>query len=286
VRIPKTEPAVDIVGQEPIVDGPPCPPPARSRRSFLSRATAATVLAVTTFAVITSRKAQASGHRLTGLAAELIKEIKSDEDQHLRIIQNLLDDPDIPLPVPIRQPPHFNLNRLTMPDLQSFLETTSAFEKTGSGRYYGALLNVTQTDEYFPTAAGLASVESQHASWLHSMLNEPLVPEFVPVEAPISQSITLSRVAEFVLDPRSKFPSFETTVSTDANKFFVLDFVLFLEYIESKFYDINVLGSPEPGDVPSSPPDVFGSLEARHPTVPRRPAQVHIAGGRDGARDR
>src|SRR5262245_299150 len=31
-----------------------------------------------------------SGHRLTGLAAELIKEIKSDEDQHVRIIQNIL----------------------------------------------------------------------------------------------------------------------------------------------------------------------------------------------------
>jgi len=29
-------------------------------------------------------------------------------------------------------------------------------------------------------------------------------------------------------------------VVTDANNFFILDFVLFLEYIESKFYDINV----------------------------------------------
>jgi hypothetical protein len=195
---------------------------------------------VPTVAAITSRKAHASSRRLTGLAAELIKEVKNDEDQHVPIIQNLLDDPDNPLPVPIRQPPNFNLNRLTMPDLQTFLETASAFENTGSGLYHGALLNVTQTEEYFPTAAGLAAVESRHASWLNSMLDEPLVPDFAPVEAPISQSITLSRVAEFVLDPRSTFPSFDTTVSMDANNFFVLDFVLFLEYIESKFYDINV----------------------------------------------
>ena len=179
-------------------------------------------------------------HRLTGLAAELINEVRGDEDQHVPIIQNLLDDPDNPLPVPIRQPPNFNLNRLMMPDLQTFLETASAFENTGSGLYHGALLNVTQTEEYFPTAAGLASVESRHASWLNSLLNEPLVPDFAPVESPISQSIALSRVAEFVTDHRSTFPSFDTTVSTDANNFFVLDFVLFLEYIESKFYDINV----------------------------------------------
>jgi Ferritin-like domain len=241
MRSSKTEPSVGAFPEDPMAAEATCEPTTRSRRSFLSRAAAATALAVPTFAVITSRKAGAAAQRrLTGLAAELIKEIKSDEDQHVPIIQNLLNDPDNPLPVPIRQPPNFNLNRLIMPDLQTFLETASAFENTGSGLYHGALLNVTQTQEYFPTAAGLAAVESRHASWLNSLLNEPLVPDFAPVEAPISQTITLARVAEFVTDPRSTFPSFDTTVSTDANNFFVLDFVLFLEYIESKFYDINV----------------------------------------------
>jgi Ferritin-like domain len=215
--------------------------PAASRRSFLSRAAGISAVAVPTLTLITSRKAHAQGPRkLTGLAAELIQEVMSDEDQHVPIIQNLLNDPDNPLPVPIRQPPNFNLHRLTMPNLQAFLETASAFENTGSGLYHGALLNITQTQEYFPTAAGLASVEARHASWLNSLLGESLVPDFAPVEAPIDQSIVLTRVAEFVTDPRSTFPSFSTTVSTDANNFFVLDFVLFLEYIESRFYDINV----------------------------------------------
>ena len=66
------------------------------------------------------------------------------------------------------------------------------------------------------------------------------MPAFAPVEAPISQSTVLSRVAEFVTDYRATFPAFDTNVVSDANNFFVLDFVLFLEYIESKFYDINV----------------------------------------------
>jgi hypothetical protein len=196
---------------------------------------------VPTLTLITNRKAHAqSKNKLTGLSAELINEIMADEDQHVPIIQNLLDDPDNPLPIPIRQPPNFNMRRLKQTSLQGFLETASVFENTGSGLYHGALLNVTQTQEYFPTAAGLAAVEARHASWINSLLGQSLVEDFAPVEAPIDQSITLTRLAEFVTDHRSTFPSFDTTVATDRNNFFVLDFILFLEYIESTFYDINV----------------------------------------------
>jgi hypothetical protein len=89
-------------------------------------------------------------------------------------------------------------------------------------------------------AAGFAAVESRHASWLNSLVHESLVPDFAPVEAPIDQSIVLSRVTGFVNDPRSTFPSFDTTVVSDANNFAILDFILFLEYIEAKFYMLNV----------------------------------------------
>jgi hypothetical protein len=132
------------------------------------------------------------------------------------------------------------MKALIQPNLATFLETAAVFENTGSGLYGGALLNITQTLEYFPTAVGLCTVESRHASWLNSMLGEALVPDFAPVEAPITQGIALSRVAEFVTDPRSTFPAFDTTVVTDANNFFILDFLLFLEYIESTFYNLNV----------------------------------------------
>ena len=160
-----------------------------SRRSFLTRAAGASAPAVPALTLVTSPKARADAKKLTGLAASLINEIMNDEDQHVPILQNLLDDPDNPLPVPIRQPPNFNMQRLRQPNLQAFLETASAFENTGSGLYHGALLNITQTQEYFPTAAGLAAVESRHASWLNSLLGESLVPDFAPVEAPIAQSI-------------------------------------------------------------------------------------------------
>jgi hypothetical protein len=217
------------------------PEPSRSRRSFLTRAAGASALALPTLSLAMTSKAKAAGSKkLTGLTATLLQEIMNDEASHVTIIQHLLNDPDNPLPVPIRKPPTFNLAALTQPTLQDFFETASAFENTGSGLYHGALLNITQTQEYFPTAAGLAAVESRHASWLNSLLGESLVPDFAPVEAPIDQSVTLSRVTSFVNDPRSTFPAFDTTVVSDANNFFILDFILFLEYIEAKFYAINV----------------------------------------------
>jgi hypothetical protein len=217
------------------------PEPARSRRSFLTRAAGASAVALPALSLAMTSKARAAGSKkLTGLTATLLQEIMNDEAQHVPIIKNLLDDAANPLPVPIRKPPNFNMAALRQPTLQTFLETASVFENTGSGLYHGALLNITQTPEYFPTAAGLAAVESRHASWLNSLLGESLVPDFAPVEAPIDQSITLARVAEFVTDHRSTFPSFDTTVVSDANNFFILDFVLFLEYIESTFYAVNV----------------------------------------------
>jgi hypothetical protein len=217
--------------------------PTGSRRSFLARAMGASALTVSALGLVSAPKAGAAPaktKKVTGLTATLLDEIMKDEAAHVPILQNLLDDPDNPLPVPIRKPPKFNMAELKQPTLQDFLETAAAFENTGSGLYHGALLNITQTQEYFPIAAGLASVESRHAAWLNSLLGDPLVPGFVPVEAPIDQRTTLARVAPFVTDPRSTFPSFDTTVVSDANNFFILDFVLFLEYIEAAFYALNV----------------------------------------------
>jgi Ferritin-like domain len=203
------------------------PEPVPSRRSFPTRAAGASAVALPALALLNSSKAKAGQpKKLTGLTATLLQEIMNDEASHVTIIQHLLNDPDNPLPVPIRKPPTFNLAALTQATLHDFFETASAFENTGSAPYHGALLNITQTQEYFPTAAGLAAVESRHASWLNSLLGESLVPDFAPVEAPIDQSVTLSRVTSFVNDPRSTFPAFDTTVVSDANNSFILDFIL------------------------------------------------------------
>src|SRR4051812_17093070 len=208
-----------------------------TRRSFLrTSAASAAVAAPAILMANPSPLLAAHATKLTGFAVTLIKEVRNDETQHVPILQSLLDDEDNPLPVPIRPSPNLNMKQLIQPNLQAFLQTAAGFENTGSGLYGGALLNITQTPEYFPVAVGLCTVESRHASWLNSLLGEALVPDFVPVEAPIPQTTALSRVAEFVTDHRSTFPSFRTDVVTDENNFAILDFLLFLEYIEAAFY--------------------------------------------------
>jgi hypothetical protein len=218
------------------------PGQAPSRRSFLARAARISALSVPALGLVSATRATAGPppKKVTGLTATLLQEIMNDEADHVRVIQDLLDDPDNPLPVPIRKPPKLDMAELTQPTFNDFLDAAAAFENTGSGLYHGALLNITQTQEYFPVAAGLASVESRHAAWLNALLGNALVPGFVPVEAPINQTTTLARVAPFVKDPRSTFPSFDTNTVSDDNNFFVLDFVLFLEYIEAAFYAVNV----------------------------------------------
>ena len=174
------------------------------------------------------------------LARVLIREIQNDEAAHVTIIQKLLDDADNPLTPKIRPMPVLNMSNLVQHNLRSFLMTAAAFENTGSGTYGGALFAIQQTDEYFPTAVGLCTVESRHASFLNALLSQPLVPDFAAVELPIQQGVTLSRVAPFVSDPVVGLPSFDPINASDPNNFRILDFLLFLEYIEAAFYRINV----------------------------------------------
>jgi hypothetical protein len=176
----------------------------------------------------------------SALSAALIREIMNDEAAHVPILQELLDDEDNPLTPKIRPMPMLNLRNLIQPNLEAFVTTAAGFENTGSGTYGGALFAITQTDEYFPTAVGLCTVESRHASFLNALLGEPLVPEAAPVESPIPQEITLARVVPFVRNPVVGFPSFDPENASDANNFRILDFLLFLEYIEAAFYELNV----------------------------------------------
>jgi hypothetical protein len=219
-----------------------------SRRSFLVRSAAAGVTVPgLVLATATSSEGAPKKNPPPSLGVSqqlitiLIKEIRNDEAAHVPILQKKLMDEDNPLNPKVRTPPIMNMARIIQPNVRSFLATAAAFENTGSGTYGGALFAVQQTDEYFRTAVGLCTVESRHAAFLNALLGDALVPNFVPVEAPIDQDVTLSRVQPFILSPGpSGFPEFDPLHASDPNNFRILDFLLFLEYIESFFYNFNV----------------------------------------------
>jgi len=213
-----------------------------SRRSFLARTSLTTALAVPGILLAGSKTSHAAHKKQPGgprLESILINEIMQDEAAHVEILQTLLNDTDNPLNPKIRPAPV--LRNLLQPNLTAFLEAASAFENTGSGTYGGALFAITQTQEYFPIAVGLTTVESRHASYLNALLGNSLVPNFVPVESPVPQTVTLSRIAPFIVDLNgAPLPSFDPVNGSDANNFAILDFLLLLEYIEAAFYEANV----------------------------------------------
>src|SRR5262245_64964927 len=89
---------------------------ARSRRSFLVRALGASALAAPALSLISATQASAgpkNNKKATGLTAELLGEIMNDEAAHVKVLQNLLDDEDNPLPVPIRPAPNLDKDALT-----------------------------------------------------------------------------------------------------------------------------------------------------------------------------
>jgi hypothetical protein len=209
-----------------------------TRRSFLGRTALTAAAGGSAFLLSESSETRAGTLKPSAVLAAYFRQILADEADHVTILQGLLNDDDNHMNPKIRAVP--TLKHLVQPTFLSFVEAASAFENTGSGTYAGALLAVEQTEEYFPTAAGITTVESRHASWLNSLLNEPLVPNFAPVESPIDQSVTLSRVTPFIVHLNGTKPSFNPTTASSDNNFAILDFLLLLEYIETAFYQVNV----------------------------------------------
>ncbi len=212
------------------------------RRSFF-RNTLAVAAATAPAALMGAGKPRAIPRRprlpelYPGENVTLFQEILADESAHIEILQTLLVDDANTLP----SRPTPNLRNLAQPDVLSFVRAAAAFENTGAGVYAGALFAIQQTEEYFPVAAGLTTVEARHAGFLNALLNQPLVPDFFPVDTSIPQSIALSHIDPFIHDLNGgTVPSFDPAVASDPNNFRIIDFLLLLEMVETAFYQVNV----------------------------------------------
>ncbi|HWE35584.1 MAG TPA: ferritin-like domain-containing protein [Isosphaeraceae bacterium] len=219
----------------------PAGPRDASRRAFFRRS-ATTAAAVPAMVLASSAASQAGGggNGLTGATRaqlqSLFTEILDDELAHVEILQALLMDPDNTIPP--RQVPTFR--NLEQPTLLDFVRGAAIFENTGSGAYGGALFAIQQTDEYFPLATGITTVEARHAGWINAILDQPLVPDFFPSEGAIPQSTALSHIDPFIAAINGSVPSFDPVHASDANNFAILDFLLLLEFVESNYYAVNV----------------------------------------------
>ena len=215
----------------------------RARRSFFRTALTGAAVGVPAL-FLGAGKSRAAGPRRRSLPElyrgqnmTLFQEILDDESAHVEILQTLLVDDANTLPK--RPVPKFR--HLEQPNVFAFVQAAAAFENTGTGVYQGALFAVQQTEEYFPVAAGLTTVEARHAGFLNALLDGPLVPEFFPVDSPIPQSVALSHVDPFIADLNGgTVPEFDPVNASDPNNFKIIDFLLLLEMVETAFYQVNV----------------------------------------------
>jgi Ferritin-like domain len=217
-----------------------------SRRAFLKRSAVTSAVAVPGLILAGASVSQAARkppvfhlpELYPGWNSRNFHEILADEAAHVAIITELLQDSGNPLTPKVRAMP--TLKNLEQPNILAFVQGAIAFENTGTGTYAGALFAIQQTQEYFPLAAGITTVEARHAGYLNTLLNEPIVPNFFPSDTTIPQSVALSHVDPFIANVNGTVPSFDPNNASDPNNFAILDFLLLLEMIETAFYQVNV----------------------------------------------
>jgi hypothetical protein len=241
------EPRVKVLSEQQVecmlIERPEADQPMNpARRSFFRSALQGVAVGVPALCLATrSAHAAKKQHKLPqlyqGQNMALFQEILDDETAHVEILQALLVDPANTLPT--RPLPAFR--NLVQPDVFTFVKSAATFENTGTGTYGGALFAIQQTQEYFPVATGITTVEARHAGFLNALLDEPLVPDSAPVDTSIPQSVALSRVDPFIASLNGgTVPSFDPVNASDANNFAILDFLLLLEMVETAFYQVNV----------------------------------------------
>jgi len=229
----------------------------RSRRSFLIRsaATAAAVpgavLAVSG-AAHAARPGSGSGsssvffRRLPdlypGWNMRNLREILQDEQDHIAVLTNLLDEK------PTMRPTFKNLVASTPFD---FIRMAAMIENGGVGSYLQGVNAISQAnhDEYLLIAGGILAVEAQHTGYLNALLNQPIAPAALNnpdranrgVVPPIPPADIRMAVARFIDNLNGNNFDYDIHQSDDENDQRIVSFSLVLEYLEVEFYTKNLL---------------------------------------------
>lgn len=177
------------------------------------------------------------------------QDIMLDEDNHVKFLVGALGPAARPAPT-------FVTANLTSPDVNTFINQAAALENTGTGAYTGAinLPPLLAAPDTLQAAATIALVEGRHAGFLNALLNRDLLTD--PNNNDMASSTTTSQSREIPQLPDqviARATPFATGVNLNggpplptnatiqsASLTDILNFALFLEYLEKDFYDINV----------------------------------------------
>lgn len=183
----------------------------------------------------------------SGEVRRAFKDIKLDEENHVAFLVNALGGAARPRPT-------FDPAKLTSPDVNAFVRTSAALENTGTGAYLAAvkLPALLAAPDILQAAASIALVEGRHAGFLNALLNRDLLtdPNAGDATGPNNQSREVPQLPDQVTQRAAPFtagvnlnggPALPTNATIgSASLTDILNYALFLEYLERDFYDINV----------------------------------------------
>jgi len=223
-----------------------------SRRSFLIR-TAVTATAVPAAVLATSGEARARKpaplpphfRRLRdlypGWNRRNLEEILQDEQDHIRVLTDLLDNK------PRARPTFRNLVADTPLD---FIRMAAMIENGGVGSYLQGVNAISQAnhDEYLLIAGGILAVEAQHTGYLNALLNQPIAPAarsnpapgLRGVVPPIPPEEVRAAVGGFIVNLNGNHFDYDVHQIDDANDQRIVAFSLVLEFLEVEFYTRNI----------------------------------------------
>jgi hypothetical protein len=211
-----------------------------SRRSFLRTAAvtapaAAAALAATGLLTPSAQAAGTSNYPslFPGQNARTFAEIRSDENAHVAYLQNALGSNAFAQP---------QFQNLTIPsnNVTLFVATSAIFENTGVGAYLGGGALLTQ-----PTlvkAASILVIEANHAGYLNTLINFPIVLNGESLALPFTFAGVLGNISPYLVNPAfaQQLVNNISTTPSSSNDVAILQFALLLEYLEAAYYNTNV----------------------------------------------
>lgn len=203
-----------------------------SRRGFLGRtATAAAGAAAAGLVVATPGTAHAAVPQLyPGQNRRIFQELLNDENSHANFLVGTLGGNARPRPV---------FQNLIASNVNQFVAQAIAFENISARSYVGALPYVNDPGAQ-SSVARIALVEGRHAGVVDVLLNQTVVPAGLAFELPMSVGEMIADTSHFVNSLNGgSTPTYDQSRSA-SNDIAILNFLLFIEFLESQFYNINV----------------------------------------------
>ncbi len=203
-----------------------------SRRWFLRRSVVTGAAAGSAALLATPPRAEA--HFFGGYphAAELFREIQSNENAHVAFLLSVLGSAAFP------RPQYVNLNPRTVGE---FADMSRTFENVGTKAYLGAI-PVFYEPQILGQAGSIAEIEARQAGVVNSLLGFPLSQNGEHFESPLTPLQVADMAMGFFADPSLVVSLADAIKSTRSasNDIAILRFALSLEYLETTFYNMNV----------------------------------------------